>query len=73
LFLLSLLIGLIIATLVWCAASTLIAYAIIHAEQKFPRMAESKVTIAGEVVACLTLVLACLGLAFWIAKALSAR
>jgi hypothetical protein len=36
-------------------------------------MAESKVTIAGEVVACLTLVLACLGLAFWIAKALSAR
>jgi len=73
LFFLSLLVGLIIAIAVWFAASALIAYAIIQAEQKFPRMAESKITIAGEVVACLTLVLGCLGLAFWIAKALSAR
>ena len=69
----SLLIGLVIAIVVWFALSTLVGYAIIRAEHTFPRLAESRMIIAGEVAACLSLVLGCLGLAFWIAKVLSAR
>jgi hypothetical protein len=67
------LIGLIIAIVVWFGLSTLLAYTIIKAELMFPRLVESRMIVAGEVVACLSLVLGCLGLAFWIAKVLSAR
>jgi hypothetical protein len=73
LYFLSLLIGFIIGLTIWFGLSTLVAYAIIKAESAFPRLAESRVIIAGEVVACLSLVLVCIGTAFWIAKVLSAR
>ncbi|HXG94970.1 MAG TPA: hypothetical protein VNN73_21705 [Blastocatellia bacterium] len=63
-------IGLVVGFIVWFIASRWIASSILWVESRYPRLVGSKSMRAGEIIATGALVLACLALAFWIARLL---
>ena len=62
--------GLTVGIIVWFFASHWIASSITWVEDRRPEMVGSKQLRIGEAVACGALVLACVALAFWIARLL---
>jgi hypothetical protein len=66
-------VGLIVGTMVWYAASFFVARSIVWLEARHPAMNDSRAIRAWELSACGLLVLACLALAFVIARAISAH
>jgi hypothetical protein len=70
LYFLAIMSGLAVGVTVWFLASHWIASSITWVEDHRPEMAGSRQLRVGEAVACGALVLGCLALAVWIARAL---
>lgn len=61
-------VGLAVGTIVWFGLSYLVAASIIRVEKRFPHLAGSGGIRLGEATVCGLMFLACLALAFWIAR-----
>ncbi|MCI0488897.1 MAG: hypothetical protein L0229_20085 [Blastocatellia bacterium] len=66
-YIISVIVGLAIGTIVWFSLAYLIGYSVTWVEGRYPQLVGSKGIRAGEIVACVALFLGCLGFAFWIA------
>jgi hypothetical protein len=64
------LVGFVIGFIVWFMLSYLLARSIMWIEARHPQLVGSKGMRVSEIIVCGVIVLGCLALAFWIARAL---
>ena len=63
-------VAVLVCFVLWFIASRWLAASILWTESRYPHLAGSRGLRVGEIIACGLLVLACLALAFWVARLL---